>query len=108
MTNAAWQERISLMKLLVEPAKADTKMRISRVRAKVNNFAAVDDNDPVEPQWIRYRTYINDILKNIRKGGTDYCYFIYQITDLLKYEHDRLMTEYMPEDEMFRVWLKDQ
>lgn len=35
---------------------------------------------------VSYCSTLNDILKNIRKGGEDYCYFVYQIADLLSVE----------------------
>ena len=63
-----------------------------------------------ETQYFRYRNYINDILCTIRSRhhAVDYCYYIYQIADLLKYEPElktRLDTteESLP---YFEVWLE--
>ena len=54
----------------------------------------------------RYANFINDVLYNIRKGEVDYVFFVYQIEDLLKYEKERLWTEYFPDDSYFMVGLK--
>lgn len=47
--------------------------------------------------------YINDVLKNIRNGQVDYCYFIYQIMELLKDYPVALRTRYR--DGYWEVWL---
>lgn len=57
-------------------------------------------------QYQYYCDFINDILLNIRNGEIDYCFFIYQISELLKYEHDRLYAEWLPEDRCFKLCLK--
>lgn len=58
-----------------------------------------------EEQLERYCAYINDILGAIRRGQTDFCYYIYQIADLLRFERNRLRTEYLPDEQCFKVWL---
>ena len=58
-----------------------------------------------DTQWQRYCKYINSVLVAIRKGEVDYCYFVYQIQDLLKFEHDRLIAEWLPESQCFQVSL---
>lgn len=55
-----------------------------------------------------YCDFINDILLNIRDGNTDYCFYIYQIADLLKYEHDRLQATWSETDQCFRLTLKNK
>ena len=50
-----------------------------------------------------YCSFINDILSNIRSGQIDYVYYIYQITDLLKFHYDTLKTRYC--DGYWEVWL---
>lgn len=52
-----------------------------------------------------YCSYINDILLNIRSGEIDYCYYIYQISELLKYEHDNLKTKWLDKEKCFLVYL---
>lgn len=58
-----------------------------------------------ETQWIYYSKFINSVLRTIRQGKYDYCYFIFQIIDLLKYEHDNLKVEWLPDYQCFRVSL---
>ena len=105
MTNKQWQDRFAVMRLIVAPAK-HSKMKSTKGSTSNPSLA----NDGVEPQWLRYRTYINSVLKEIRAGNEDYCYYIYQITDLLRYEHDTLRTEYICDQPgkpgFFRVWLE--
>ena len=52
-----------------------------------------------------YATFVSGVLETIRAGGTDYCFFIYQIEDLLKFEKERLQTSWLPNDKCFKVWL---
>ena len=47
--------------------------------------------------------YITDVLNNIQHGQVDYCYFIYQIMDLLKVYPVSLKTRYR--DGYWEVWL---
>ena len=54
--------------------------------------------------WQSYCAYINDILRNIRKGGYDYCYYGYQIVELLKFHYNDLRTRYC--DGYWKVWLE--
>ena len=56
-------------------------------------------------QYHRYCDFINNILKNIRDGHIDYCFYIYQIAELLKYEHDNLRATWLNEERCFRVFL---
>ena len=54
--------------------------------------------------WQEYCSFINDMLRNIRAGQVDYCYFIYQIMDLLKFHYNDLKTKYC--DGYWEVWLE--
>ncbi len=58
-----------------------------------------------DTEWRYYCKFINSILSSIRKGESDYCFHIYQIADLLKFEHDRLEAIWLPEYQCFKVWL---
>ena len=58
-------------------------------------------------QYQRYCDFINDTLKSIRKGHIDYCFYIYQIEELLKYEHDKLKVDWLETERCFRVFLAD-
>lgn len=52
-----------------------------------------------------YVDFICGVLETIRTGNVDYCFFIYQIEDLLKFEKDQLQSRWLPEEECFMVWL---
>lgn len=54
-----------------------------------------------------YSDFINDILDIIRTGGTDYCFYVYQIADLLQYEYDDLCVDWIEGDECFQVSLRN-
>lgn len=92
-----WQDYFSQMKLLVQPS-AKKKMDTIREATSDLNCYHGQTNEAY------YRVYINSILKNIRSGKEDFCYFVYQIADLLKYEPD-LHTEFIPDGEYFVVSL---
>lgn len=52
-----------------------------------------------------YSHYINRILFAIRRGVVDYCFRIYQVIDLMRYEHDRLQVQWNMSAQCFEVWL---
>ena len=56
-------------------------------------------------QYQRYCDFINSVLKNIRGGHIDYCFYIYQIAELLRYEHDNLKVTWLEAERCFRVFL---
>lgn len=88
------------------------RMRCSHAKMVVNG--QTDESTYYgETQYSNYCSFINSILRTIRGSGGkppqhDYCFFIYQITDLLRFEHDRLRTRWIPEYECFEVWLSDE
>lgn len=52
-----------------------------------------------------YADFINDILFEIRRGRTEYCYYVYQVMDLLRFEYDTLNVEWLANKRCFRVSL---
>lgn len=107
LTDREWQQTFLLLKSYIRPVP-ETNMRVYHTTPQLNQGQAPDDMDSTEMQWIRYRSYINSVLKTIRAGHIDYCYYGFQISDLLKYEHDHLHTRYHPAG-YWEVWLeKDQ
>lgn len=105
MTDEQWQKYFEAMKPLVRPAQERT-MKCGK--SIIVNRHRLEDQSSYsgETQWERYCQFINTVLKAIRHKEHDYCYNIYQITDLLKYEHDRLATKWLPEDRCIEVWLR--
>lgn len=105
LTDKEWQEEFAIRKLYVTPYKQyHTKMggRYSQDVRKWNE----DENGEYKgvTNWQRYCFYINSILSSIRSGEHDYCYYKYQIMDLLKFHHDTLRTRYC--DGYWEVWLE--
>lgn len=95
MSNEEWQEYFAEMKTLIHP------LCQKRMSCTPHGVPASEK----DRETARYASYINGILSTIRSGHEDYCYLIYQIADLLKFEFSDLRTEYIQEDGYFRVWL---
>mgnify|MGYP007029282523 CR=1 FL=1 len=64
-------------------------------------------SDLLDCSFTTYRRFINSVLKVIRKGEQDYCYYAYQIKDLLRFEPD-LQVIYDAINEVFIVWLEEE
>lgn len=105
MTDEKWQQRFAVMRLMTKQS------RLKRMSAsKANLISGHKDSEEFayhgETLYSTYCSFINGVLSTIRVNGRhDYCYYIYQITDLLRFEHDRLRTKYLPESGCFEVWL---
>jgi hypothetical protein len=56
-------------------------------------------------QYQQYCSFINNILRNIRRGEIDYCFYIYQVAELLKYE-ERLKVVWLQPEGCFRLSLE--
>lgn len=105
LTDKEWQEEFAIRKLYVTPYKQyHTKMggRYSQDVRKWNE----DKNGEYKgaTNWQQYCFYINSVLSAIRSGERDYCYYKYQIMDLLKFHYDTLRTRYC--DGYWEVWLE--
>lgn len=106
ISDTQWQEYFNFMKLTITQSR-DRNIRHSCGSVIIGG--CTDDKQFAyrgETQWGAYRNFINDVLKTIRAGKCDYCYYTYQIADLLKYEHDKLITQWLPEYGCFQVWLR--
>lgn len=104
LTDEKWQKEFRIRKLFVKPHPSDVKKMKGLYTREVNfwNEETMGTYDGCT-NWITYCKYINDVLDNIRSGQTDYCYFVYQILDLLKFHYDTLKTKYC--DGYWEVWL---
>lgn len=102
-TDRNWRIYFDGLKQIVRPI-ADPKIRkLPVTHSQLQNGESYKG----ETAYQNYCSYINDILTNIRLGNTDYCYYIYQISDLLRFEPE-LMTQLCTEDRLcpyFKVWL---
>lgn len=105
LTDKKWQEEFNTMKYFVTPFPANVKKlggAGSRESGKWNHDTQGRYDGATN--WQQYCTYINDVLKNIRLGRVEYCYYAYQIADLLKFHHSDLETKYC-EGGYWEVWL---
>lgn len=105
LTDEKWQKEFEIRKLFVQPYKdGHTKKLFGKYTKESGRW-----NEEIRGEylgctnWQSYCTYLNDILRNIRSGQIDYCYYIYQILDLLKFHYGNLRTKYM--DGYWEVWL---
>lgn len=89
MTDAEWQKFFAQMKSDIKPTGMDY-------------MPTPEDEVQGITCGFQYEQFINDILDVIRQGETDYCYYIFQIRDLLMYE-PRLKAEWLQDDECFEV-----
>ena len=99
LTDQAWQ-------ILFESFRSTTISSSDRKMRKSWNEGKHSGEFYGVPNYQYYVLTINDILRNIRSGGSDYCYYTYQICDLLKFEKSRLRSQYLPEEKCWIVWLE--
>ena len=105
MTNDEWQTYFRALKMLVEQKRLRRIEDATLLYSDKKYSENLGDAYYGDTIWQCYCQFINGILSFIRAGEEDYCFYIYQISELLKYEHDRLQTEWLPEPKCFRVWL---
>ena len=109
------QQCIELNKLLPEISDSIWQLYLAEIREEVT--PSEDSKMPIrqysfentlytyygETEYYRYCQFINGILRTIRSGAYDFCFKVEHIVDLLRFEHDRLCAEWIPEDACFRV-----
>ena len=107
LTDEKWQKEFNVRKFFVKPVNKDIKrFGQKNTMSKETGYWNEETMGTYygATNWQEYCSYINDILKNIRVGQIDYCYYIYQILDLLKFHYDNLRTKYC--DGYWEVWLE--
>ncbi len=90
-TNEKWQTEFALRKKFITPYPRD----MERLKCPKN------DNS----QNYRYTSFINNVLKNIKKGEVEYVFYIYQIEELAKFFPNELRTMYLEDSGCWSVWL---
>lgn len=101
-----WQDYFKVMKVMTKQSN-ETRMSNKTTPILINGYGADEQFlYKGDTQWEIYVKFINDVLSNIRRGEFDYCFYIYQIAELLRFEHERLRTMWRPEDKCFQVWLE--
>ena len=107
LTDEKWQKEFNVRKLFVKPYSKKIK-RMGQLNRDSQETGYWNEETMGTyhgaTNWQEYCSFINDVLRNIRAGQIDYCYYIYQIVDLLKFHHDDLRTKYC--DGYWEVWLE--
>lgn len=101
LTDEKWQQEFQIWKDVIKPCSKKTKKLSVMDFRKENNISYHKRID-----YPTYCTYMNGVLENIQKGATDFCYYTYQILDLLKFYKDELRTKYFDDDKYWAVWLE--
>ena len=105
MTDERWQKEFNVRKLFITPNDKKYKRMGGKFSRESGTWNEEKDGEYLGmTNYQEYCSYINDVLKNIRAGQIDYCYFIYHIMDLLKFHYDDLRTKYC--DGYWEVWLE--
>lgn len=100
MTDQQWQHRFELMRAITQISKNKKLTHMPDPR----NLSG--DRYCGDTMYHYFKIFINDVLEQIRLGHHEYCYYTYQIQELLKYENSRLMSKYHPQDQLWEVWLR--
>ena len=105
LTDEKWQKEVNLRKMFITPYPKDIK-KLKSQHSKESGLWNEETQGTYHgcTNWQSYCSYINDILRNIRSGQVDYCYYIYQILDLAKFHYNTLKTKYC--DGYWEVWLE--
>lgn len=105
LTDEKWQKEFNIRKLFIHPHDKGMK----RLGGKHSRESGAWNEESSGlylgcTNWQSYCSFINDILHNIESGQIDYCYYIYQITELTRFHHDTLKTRYC--NGYWEVWLE--
>lgn len=88
MTNSCFQQYLKIMKLLNEKSLYN-KLQLKIPLHLLNKYyICLSENCNNETNYTYYKKFINDVLNNIREGNIDYCFYIGQIKELLRFEPD--------------------
>ena len=100
MTDEQWQHRFEAMRSNTQISNYKKLTHMAQMHSKTGEGYYGDT------MYHYYKVFINDVLEQIRLGHHEYCYYTYQIQELLKYENSRLMSKYHPQDQLWEVWLR--
>lgn len=107
LTDEKWQKEFNVRKYFISPLPSTIK----KMGGKYSKETGCWNEETMGTYYgpTNYQEYcgrINDLLSVIKSGQIDYCYFIYQITDLLKFHYNDLRTKYY--DGYWSVWLETE
>ncbi len=104
LTDEKWQKEFAIRKSFLQPYDKNIKNLNGKESGTWNEESRGSYYGCTN--WQSYCSYINDILNNIHQGGTDYCFFIYQVMELAKFHFNDLKTKYR--DGYWEVWLENE
>jgi len=106
-SNEQWQQYFALIKTQTIPRKYTRRLTGRYTKESGRWNAESQGTYQGTTNWQQYCSYINEVLKEIRSGSSEFCYFSYQISTLLEFEPERLRTRYYPRDGYWEVWLEE-
>ncbi len=106
MTDTEWQEKFILLKSLTTPFPKKNGKLIGYSKEMPLWKDETNGSCFGLTNWQNYCSFINDILSQIRRGRIDYCYYAYQIADILPFEYDTLKTHYNSNGRYWDIWLE--
>lgn len=99
MTPEQFKVKLEAQRLRTTPSTQKKLKRNDGIRTRDSTTDAVVYK-PTHDQY--YRIFINDILRNIRSGGTDYCFRWHQVKELLRFHKHTLICEMVRENKSAR------
>lgn len=99
-SDSQWQQDFIRIKKTIKPSDQNKMKVIPDTKSSSGVYYG-------KTQYQYYCDFINDILFNIRHGKCDYCFYIYQIAELLKYEYYRLQAVWLSNERCFKISLKN-
>ena len=108
LNNRIWQRIFFQLKTTTIPyINGEKKHMSSRTsRAVLDEWGDYEIDKTTD--YNRYCNFINQSLQEIRSGNTCYCYFYYQIGQLLKFHKDNLRTKFNELGKYWEVWLEKE
>lgn len=107
LTDDIWQQEFNKIKTFVTPYRKNIRQLGGKFSKDTGNWNSETQGSYYgNTGWQSYCAYINDVLGCIRSGRTDYCYYISQIIDLLKFHLNDLRTRYC--GGYWEVWLESE
>lgn len=99
MTPEQFKVKLEAQRLRTTPSSKKRLKRNDGIRTRDSTTDTVIYK-PTHDQY--YRIFINDILRNIRSGGTDYCFKWYQVKELLRFHKHTLICKMVRENQSAR------
>jgi len=82
-TNQQWQNDLAELKEKIEPSPRKRMVTIRESAKKTESGSYYG-----KTQYQYYCAFINDILEQIRSGQEAFCYYVYQVIDVLRFEKE--------------------